>query len=101
MLRFGSNGDDPLRILAYDEKPVVHLDVSMGIYAIEPKALVYVPKGVRSDLPDLVDKLLEDGQRVGAFPFEGLWLDIGRHEDYEEAVRLWERAGPVDAHVDV
>ena len=101
VLRFGSNGDDPLRILAYDEKPVVNLDVSMGIYAIEPKALAYVPKGVRSDLPDLVDKLLEDGQRVGAFPFEGLWLDIGRHEDYEEAVRLWERAGPVDAHVDV
>ena len=95
VLRFGY-GDDPLRVSSYDEKPVVSLDVSMGIYAIEPEALGYIPKGTRSDFPDLVDKLLQDGKRVGAFPFDGLWLDIGRHEDYEQAVKLWEGSASVD-----
>jgi NDP-mannose synthase len=95
VLRFGDNGD-PLRVSAYDEKPVVSFDVSMGIYAIEPKALGYIPHGTASDFPDLVQRLLETGQRVGAFPFDGLWLDIGRHEDYEQAVKLWERAIPED-----
>ena len=33
--------------------------------------------------------LLDDGLRVGAFVHDGLWLDIGRHEDYEAAVELW------------
>jgi NDP-sugar pyrophosphorylase family protein len=96
VLRFGANGD-PLRVSAYDEKPVVAFDVSMGIYAIEPAALGYIPRDAASDFPDLVQRLLDDEQRVGAFPFDGLWLDIGRHEDYEQAVKLWERAVPEDA----
>ena len=29
------------------------------------------------------------GLPVGAYLFDGLWLDIGRHEDYEQAVELW------------
>ena len=29
---------------------------------------------------------MNDGQRVNAFRFDGYWLDIGRHEDYEKAI---------------
>jgi NDP-sugar pyrophosphorylase family protein len=28
------------------------------------------------------------------YPYGGLWLDIGRHEDYERAVALWEEHDP-------
>ena len=26
------------------------------------------------------------GERVAAYRYDGLWLDIGRHEDYEQAI---------------
>jgi NDP-sugar pyrophosphorylase family protein len=89
VLRF--EDDDPLRVCAYDEKPELVLNVSMGIYALEPRALSYIPESGPSDFPDLVKTLLAAGEPVGAFPFDGIWLDIGRHEDYEEAIALWER----------
>ncbi len=61
----------------------------MGIYAMEPEVLRYIPDGQPFDFPDLVTALLTDGRQIGAFVHEGLWLDIGRHEDYESAVDLW------------
>lgn len=82
---------DPHRVFAFEEKPAISWNVSMGIYAMEPDVLRYVPDDGAFDFPDLVTALLDDGQQVGAFVHEGLWLDIGRHEDYETAVELWAR----------
>jgi NDP-sugar pyrophosphorylase family protein len=30
--------------------------------------------------------LMRDGRRVNVFNFDGYWLDIGRHDDYEKAI---------------
>ena len=46
--------------------------------------------GVYLDLPDLVRGLMADGLPVLAYPFDGYWLDIGRHDDYEQAVEEFE-----------
>lgn len=70
----------------YIEKPTYHYLVSMGIYLFEPEVLRYIPKNEHLDLPELVIKLMQDGQKVNAFNFEGYWLDIGRHDDYERAI---------------
>jgi NDP-sugar pyrophosphorylase family protein len=48
------------------------------------------------DFPDLVAALLEQGARVGTFPFDGFWLDIGRRDDYELALERF-RASPDSA----
>src|SRR4029079_11627448 len=42
------------------------------------------------DFPDLVHVLLDASAPIGAFVYDGLWLDIGRHEDYQRALTLWE-----------
>jgi NDP-sugar pyrophosphorylase family protein len=34
---------------------------------------------------------MERGRRVVAYSFDGYWLDIGRHDDYVQAVDLFER----------
>jgi len=78
------------RVLRYEEKPVLDWMVSMGIYVLEPEVLDFIPDGDYFDFPELVQKLLDVGAPVGAFVYDGLWLDIGRHEDYEQAVALWE-----------
>ena len=70
----------------YEEKPEIASPVSMGIYVMEPS--VARPTSRRSghfDFPDLVRALLAAGEPVGAYIYDGLWFDIGRHEDYERA----------------
>jgi NDP-sugar pyrophosphorylase family protein len=88
VLELGVNGRAN-RVLSYLEKPEMTSAVSMGIYAVEPEALKYIPESGYFDFPDLVTALLEAGEPVGAYPFDGLWFDIGRHDDYERAVTAW------------
>ncbi len=70
----------------YIEKPTYHYSVSMGIYIFEPEILEHIPKNQRLDLPELVINLMRAGRKVNVYHFDGYWLDIGRHEDYERAI---------------
>lgn len=82
--------DEGGRIIDYREKPELDYLVSMGVYVYEPRVLDYIEKGIYLDFPDLVLKLIAAGERVVGYPSEDVWLDIGRHEDYQEAVREFE-----------
>lgn len=73
-------------VTGYEEKPEIPYTVSMGIYALSPTTLAHIP-AARFDIPDLVLALLDAGLPVGAFPFDGYWLDIGRHDDYDQALK--------------
>lgn len=77
--------DDRSEVVEYVEKPTLSYPVSTGMYCFRPRALEFVPKGKFFDLPDLVRALVARGERVWARPFEGVWLDIGRPEDYAQA----------------
>jgi NDP-sugar pyrophosphorylase family protein len=82
--------DDRFHLVnGYHEKPEMSSTVSMGIYVLEPEALEYIPDSGYFDFPDLVQELLRAGQPVGAYLYDGLWLDIGRHEDFERANVVW------------
>jgi NDP-sugar pyrophosphorylase family protein len=70
------------RLTDYVEKPVILYRVSMGIYAMSPSVLSQIPKGQRFDLPDLIKRLIADGQRVNLYRFEGYWRDIGTMDEY-------------------
>ncbi len=70
----------------YIEKPSSEHAVSMGVYVISPRLLHLVKPGAYLDFPDLVLKALSAGERVCSYRYDGLWLDIGRHEDYERAI---------------
>jgi len=72
-------------ITDYLEKPVTEYLVSMGIYAFSPEALDLIEAGERLDFPDLVLRMIGAGMTVRSEPFEGYWLDIGRHEDFTRA----------------
>jgi NDP-mannose synthase len=78
------------RVMNYQEKPEFVSTVSMGVYALEPRALDFVPPSGAFDFPQLVDALLAAGEPVGAYAYDGLWFDIGRRDDYERAVAAWD-----------
>jgi NDP-sugar pyrophosphorylase family protein len=80
-------------VTGYDEKPELPYIVSMGVYALEPRAIEVIPEG-RFDIPDLVLGLLEVGEPVGSYLFDGYWLDIGRHDDYQQALDDYEEVLP-------
>lgn len=72
-------------VVDYKEKPRLHYNVSMGIYVYEPRVLNYIEKGAYLDFPDLVLRLLKNGEKVAGFENDAAWLDIGRPEDYARA----------------
>jgi NDP-sugar pyrophosphorylase family protein len=88
------HADGNHRLVGYEEKPTLSYTVSMGVYALEPSVRAHVPEDRPFDLPDLVHALLAAGEPVGAYPYDGYWLDIGRHDDYETAIAEFDELLP-------
>lgn len=85
--------DGASRVSDFEEKPEIVSPVSMGIYVMEPTVLEYIPAETYFDFPDLVRALLAANAPIGAYRYHGVWFDIGRHDDYEEAVAAWAANG--------
>ena len=82
--------DENHGITGFAEKPVKQFWVSMGIYAMQPSMLRYIPAETCFGFDDLMALVLREKLPVHVAPHKGLWLDIGRQEDYEEASRVFE-----------
>ena len=77
-------------ILDYIEKPEYTFGVSMGIYAFNRKALDYIPENTYFDFPKLIKQLIAQNIPVNCYDHNGLWLDIGRPDDYETASEIFD-----------
>lgn len=97
VLHVDPQSGDRGQIVVYEEKPEIATTVSMGIYVLEPEVLEHIPAGGQFDFPDLVHALLAARLPVGTYGYEGFWLDIGRREDYEQAVASAEEPAFLDA----
>jgi NDP-sugar pyrophosphorylase family protein len=95
VLHLDHNGNRTARVAAFEEKPEIPYVVSMGVYAMEPRVLEYLNEGEYLDLPELVGRLLAAGEQVGSYLYDGYWLDIGRHDDYEKAIAEFEELRPM------
>jgi NDP-mannose synthase len=74
------------RLVKYTEKPTLQYQASMGIYVLSRRVLEFLPRGQRRDLPDLMQTLVQRGEHMHCHAFGGDWFDIGRPEDYDEAL---------------
>ncbi len=90
VLRLGEAVAGLRRIEGIDEKPRYSWPVSMGIYAVEPRVTRFVRVGQRMDLPDLIERLIAEGETVTAYEHPGYWQDIGQLHDLEAAVQAFE-----------
>ena len=73
------------KLKGYNEKPKIDYLVSMGVYAFDERILEYIPPNEYLDMPDLMKRLVADGETVNGYVHEGYWLDIGRPDDYDRA----------------
>jgi len=74
-------------VTGIDEKPVQHFFVNAGIYVLSPSCLSMIQSGEFMDITTLIARLLRKKKKVGAFPIQEYWLDIGLHKDFEKANR--------------
>jgi len=72
-------------LLAFKEKPTTTYSASMGIYVLSPTVLDLIPANTFYGFDNLMLDMLAAKRHVRVFPFNGLWLDIGRPEDYSIA----------------
>ncbi len=86
--------DGSNQVTDYIEKPTYDFFVSMGIYIFEPKVLEYIPHNQYLDFPDLVLRLIESKQCVRGYIYDGYWQDLGRADDYEQAISDFEELRP-------
>ncbi len=77
--------DDRGDVAAIAEKPSAEWWTNAGIYVLEPTVLAAVPPGQHHDLPQLIAEHLAAGERVGLWPLDEDWHDVGRPEDLRRA----------------
>lgn len=78
------------RLVEFREKPVITYDVSMGVYMANRGILRYIPEGVAYGFDHLMLDLIKAGDPASVKKFQGYWLDIGRIDDYNQAIEEFE-----------
>jgi NDP-mannose synthase len=87
VLELGSAGE----LQRYKEKPSFEFLVSMGVNAFHRSALEFIPRSQYLDIPTLMMNLKNAGKPVLTYRSECQWLDIGRPDDYEQALEIFEQ----------
>jgi len=95
---FGVLDETDGRVTEFREKPELSHLVSMGIYCMDPAVLERIPSGVPFGFDDLMFQMLEEDVPVNVFKHNGMWLDIGRVEDFLKAQDVaWDEQSPAFA----
>lgn len=82
---YGVVEGDGERVTHLTEKPSLEFFINAGIYLLEPSVLRGIEAGQRSDMTDVIQRLLDAGENVTSFPIHEYWIDIGQMDDYLRA----------------
>jgi NDP-sugar pyrophosphorylase family protein len=77
-------------LIGFIEKPRTNYEVSMGIYMVNRQVLDFIPKNTPYGFDSLMLDLLKAKHFVAVQSFEGHWLDIGRPDDYMQAIEQFD-----------
>ncbi|MGH7515107.1 MAG: nucleotidyltransferase family protein [Gemmatimonadales bacterium] len=75
-------------VTAYREKPEREVVIASGLYVLRADAIAQLPQGRPRGASWLVNRLLEAGLRVAAFPHDAAWIDVNDEAGVERAERL-------------
>jgi NDP-sugar pyrophosphorylase family protein len=86
VLESNANG----QLTGFREKPKTEYEVSMGVYMVSREILQFIPPGVPYGFDTLMRDLIAADRAVKVESFPGYWLDIGRPDDYAEAIEQFD-----------
>ena len=81
--------NDDGHLQGFLEKPKTWYEVSMGIYMVSRSILRYIPANVPYGFDNLMLDLLKANKTIKVKAFDGYWLDIGRPDDYMQAIEVF------------
>ncbi len=84
--------DDSNNITGFREKPTFRYWASMGVYVISPSIWDLIPPSQVFGFDTLMERVLAGVVQAQVYRFDGIWLDIGRPEDYAEAAKVLENS---------
>ena len=90
--------DEEKALIGFEEKPKVTYQVSMGVYMVNSDILQVLPDGAFG-FDDLMLSLIKLDKKVNVKDHSGYWLDIGRPDDYMEAISIFETQKSIFLHV--
>lgn len=82
--------DADRKLVDFEEKPEKRYLVSMGVYMVSRQAIDGIAKGKKYGFDNLMRDLIARGAPVEVLTHSGYWLDIGRPDDYRQAVEDFE-----------
>lgn len=77
-------------LIGFHEKPKTNYQVSMGIYMVSREILHFIPEHTPYGFDNLMLDLLAAKHSVAVKRYCGYWLDIGRPDDYMQAIEQFE-----------
>ena len=77
--------DDAGFVTGISEKPTISVDINTAVYAVDADALELLPDGRPSTMPELVQQLLDRGDRVATWTMSSDWIDVGTPKDLARA----------------
>ncbi len=78
VVEFGEHGN----ITSMKEKPEFSFFTNTGIYIVEPEVLDYIKDDEFIGFPDVINRLKDDGKKVGVYPInENTWMDMGQLDE--------------------
>ena len=95
---FGVVETEAAELRSMAEKPEHTFFVNAGIYVIDPEVLDLISAGETMDMPDLFQRLIDQGKRPSVFPLREYWMDIGRLDDLDQAKRDYAALFPENPH---
>lgn len=78
------------RLTGFREKPKTEYEVSMGVYMVNRTVLEIIPDGLAYGFDNLMLDLLASDRSVAVENYPGYWLDIGRADDYIQAIEQFD-----------
>jgi NDP-mannose synthase len=73
-------------VIAFKEKPALDYEVSMGVYMLNREVLKLIPHNINYGFDNIMLDLINSKTPAYVSAFEGYWLDIGRPDDYSQAI---------------
>ena len=73
------------KVLKWNEKPEIKVNVNMGCYVMEPEIMSFIPKNKPYGMDDVIKKAMNRKKLVSSFITKKGFTDIGNKSSYKKA----------------
>ncbi|NQV01368.1 MAG: NTP transferase domain-containing protein [Bacteroidia bacterium] len=89
-IEYGVLEIDNEMLTGFSEKPNYSFNVSMGIYMANREVLNLIPENEKYGFDNLMLDMIKANTPASVRIYNGYWLDIGRPDDYTEAIEKFD-----------